>query len=136
VIDYSRDDLKSRARELAPDGIDVVFDPVGDRYAEPALRTLGYLGRYLVIGFAGGEIPRLPINQVLLRNRAIVGVDWGAWAGAHPTAQQGLLAELLGWASAGRIHPVEPTAYPFSQASAALDDLVNRRIAGKIVLVP
>ncbi len=136
VIDYAADDLKSGVKALAPDGVDVVFDPVGDALAEPALRSLGYLGRYLVIGFAGGDIPRLPINQVLLRNRAIVGVDWGAWASANPSLQQTLLAELLDWAATGRITPVEPHVYPFEAASTALADLINRRIHGKVVLRP
>lgn len=136
TIEYGREDLKTRAREIAPDGVDVVFDPVGDRLAEAALRALGYLGRYLVIGFAGGEIPRLPINQVLLRNRAIVGVDWGAWAGSFPDDQRTLLRELLTWAAAGRLHPAEPRTHPFEHASTALDDLVNRRVFGKVALVP
>lgn len=136
VIDYHAEDLKSRAKTLAPDGVDVVFDPVGDRLAEPALRSLGYLGRYLVIGFAGGNIPRLPINQVLLRNRAIVGVDWGAWASANPSLQQALLNELLSWAARGRVTPVEPRPYAFEDASVALDDLINRRVHGKVVLRP
>jgi len=136
TIDYTAHDLKARAREIAPDGVDVVFDPVGDRHAESALRTLGYLGRYLVIGFAGGDIPRLPVNQVLLRNRSIVGVDWGAWASAFPAEQHALLDELLAWVVEGRLHPVQPLAYPFAGASQALDDLLQRRVHGKIVLVP
>jgi len=136
TIDYGREDLKARAREIAPEGVDVVFDPVGDVHAEPSLRALGYLGRYLVIGFAGGAIPRLPINQVLLRNRAIVGVDWGAWAGSFPDAQRALLRELLAWTASRRLNPAEPSTYPFERASAALDDLVNRRAFGKVVLTP
>jgi NADPH2:quinone reductase len=136
TVDYGTEDLRSRIRELAPNGVDIVFDPVGDRLAESALRSLGYLGRYLVIGFAGGDIPRLPVNQVLLRNRAIVGVDWGAWAGAFPDEQRKLLLELLDLAGRGQLHPAEPTAYPFDRASDALADLVSRRVAGKIALVP
>ncbi len=134
-IDYGIEDLKTRAKELAPNGVDVVFDPVGGPLAEPALRSLGYLGRYLVIGFAG-EIPRLPTNQVLLRNRAILGVDWGAWASAHPDAQQALLGELLDWAGDGRIRPVEPIVYAFDDASIALADLIKRAVYGKVVLRP
>jgi NADPH2:quinone reductase len=137
VIDTTREDLKGRVREFAGgSGIDVVLDPVGGALAEPALRALGYLGRYLVIGFAAGVIPRLPLNQVLLRNRAIVGVDWGAWAMQHPAEQRALLTELLRMVSDGRLSPAAPTAYPFERVAAALNDLLNRRVTGKIVLVP
>jgi NADPH2:quinone reductase len=135
-IDYSHEDLKEKARELSGGGVDLVFDPVGDHLAEPALRAMGYDGRYLVIGFAGGEIPRLPINQVLLRNRNILGVDWGAWSSAFQDAQNELLSELLEMAGSGGLHPSEPHPYPFDAASEALDDLIHRRVHGKIVLLP
>jgi NADPH2:quinone reductase len=136
LIDYTREDLKARGRELSGGGVDVVVDPVGDDKAEPALRALGYDGRYLVIGFAGGEIPRLPLNQVLLRNRQIVGVDWGAWMMAHPEQQRELMGELMAMVTAGRLHPPEPTTYPLQRVGDALDDLLGRKVAGKIVLVP
>jgi NADPH2:quinone reductase len=135
-IRYDVEDLKTRARELAGGGVDVVFDAVGDAWSEPALRALGFDGRLLVIGFAGGEIPRLPLNQVLLRNRNVIGVDWGAWMMGHGAQQRALLEELLAWASAGRLHPSEPTHYPLEDAQRALDDLMNRRVNGKAALVP
>ncbi len=137
VIDTTVEDVKTRVREFAGgSGIDVVLDPVGGALAEPALRSLGYLGRYLVIGFAAGAIPKLPLNQVLLRNRAIVGVDWGAWAMQHPAEQRGLLTELLRMVADGRLFPAAPTAYPFDRVADALNDLLNRRVTGKVVLVP
>lgn len=136
VIDYTTEDLKSRARELSGGGVDVVFDPVGGPWTEPALRALGLFGRLVVIGFAAGDIPRIPLNQVLLRNRAVVGVDWGAWALANPVENQQLLGELLGWVVGGRLRPGEPTAYPLARAAEALDDLLGRRLVGKAVLVP
>lgn len=147
LVDYGTEDLKTRARQLAeqlsrsagrpePTGVDVVLDPVGGDHAEGALRALGYLGRYIVIGFAAGDIPRLPLNQVLLRNRSIVGVDWGAWSIAEPDANRTLLAELLDLVGAGRLHPPEPSAYPLEGAGEALDDLLGRRLTGKAVLVP
>jgi len=136
VIDYGAEDLKSRARELAGGGVDVVLDPVGGALSEPALRAMGYDGRFLVIGFAAGEIPRIPLNQVLLRNRNVVGVDWGAWMMGHPAEQRALLRELLGWVEAGRLHPSEPTGYELHQVSGALDDLLGRRVNGKAVLLP
>lgn len=137
VIDYSTEDLKTRARELAGGtGVDVVVDPVGGDKAEPSLRALGYNGRYLVIGFAGGDIPRVPLNQVLLRNRHVVGVDWGAWMLAHGDEQRALLEELLAMVADGQLHPPEPTARPFDDAPAALADLLAHRVTGKLVLVP
>ena len=137
VIDYTTGDLKVRARELTGgDGVDVVLDPVGGDSADPALRSLRLFGRYLVIGFAAGEIPRLPLNQVLLRNRSILGVDWGAWAMQHGPQNRALLDELFAWAAEGRITPPEPTAYPLDRVADALGDLLGRRLTGKAVLVP
>lgn len=136
TIDYEREDLKARARELSDGGVDVVVDPVGDKHAEPALRALRWMGRYLVIGFAGGDIPSLPANQVLLNNRTVVGVDWGAWTGRDPEGNRDLLAELMQLAGAGALSPVRPTEYPLDEVAAALTDLQERRIGGKVVLVP
>ena len=136
TIDYEREDLKDRARELSDGGVDVVVDPVGDRWAEPALRSLRWMGRYLVIWFAGGEIPRLPVNQVLLNNRTLVGVDWGAWTGRDPAGNQALLAQLMELAAAGQLHPVEPSEYPLDDVVRALTDLQDRKVGGKVVLVP
>jgi NADPH:quinone reductase len=137
VIDYGTEDLKARARELAGgDGVDVVVDPVGGDHSEAALRALRVFGRLVVIGFAAGEIPRLPLNQVLLRNRSILGVDWGAWGMQHAAANRALVEELFGWAGEGRIHPPEPTTYPLEEVADALRDLTGRRLAGKAALVP
>jgi NADPH2:quinone reductase len=136
TIAYEDEDLKVRARELSGGGVDVVVDPVGDRFADPALRALRWMGRYLVIGFAGGAIPALPANQVLLNNRTVLGVDWGAWTMRDPDGNQALLAELLALAGSGALSPVEPTAYPLDQAVQALTDLQDRKVAGKVVLVP
>jgi NADPH2:quinone reductase len=136
TIAYESEDLKVRARELSDGGVDVVVDPVGDRFAEPALRALGWMGRYLVIGFAGGEIPKLPANQVLLNNRTVVGIDWGAWTIRDPAGNRALLGELLELAGSGALSPTEPTEYPLDDAVKALTDLAERRVAGKVVLVP
>jgi NADPH2:quinone reductase len=136
TIAYETEDLKDRARELSGGGVDVVVDPVGDRFAEPALRSLGWMGRYLVIGFAGGDIPKLPANQVLLNNRTVVGVDWGAWTMRDPDGNQAVLAQLFDLAGSGALTPVEPIAYPLDEVVRALTDLQERRVAGKVVLVP
>ena len=135
VIDPDTEDLKIRARELGGGGVDVVVDPVGGALAEPALRALRTGGRYLVIGFASGDIPALPLNQVLLNNRTVLGVDWGAWAMRHPDAQRALLEEALAMVRAGRVHPVAPTTYPLERAAEALADLEGRRVVGKVALV-
>jgi NADPH2:quinone reductase len=141
-VDYGHEDLKTRARELAvaggstSGGVDVVVDPVGADHAEPALRALGTDGRYLVIGFAGGEIPRLPLNQILLRSRRVIGVDWGAWMLGHGPEQAALLTELLAMVAEDRLHPPEPVARPLAEAPTALADLLGRRVTGKLVLVP
>lgn len=136
TIAYETEDLKVRARELSGGGVDVVVDPVGDRFADPALRSLGWMGRYLVIGFAGGKIPELRANQALLNNRTIVGVDWGAWTMRDPDGNRALLGELMEMAGSGAVSPVEPVAYPLDDVVTVLADLQNRRIAGKAVLVP
>ncbi len=136
TIAYESEDLKVRARELSGGGVDVVVDPVGGAQAEPALRALRWGGRFMVVGFASGEIPRLPINQVLLNNRAVVGVDWGAWTFRNPQDQRQLLDEVLAMAAGGGLHPVEPVAYPLDHAAQALRDLEERKVTGKVILVP
>ena len=136
TIDYEGEDLKTRARQLSEGGVDVVVDPVGGRHAEAALRALRTGGRYLVLGFAGGSIPSLPLNQVLLNNRSVIGVDWGAWASAHPGDNHRLVGEMFDLARAGRIHPPEPTRYPLAEAGAALSAMLTRGTTGKVALVP
>jgi NADPH2:quinone reductase len=116
-------------------GIDLVYDPVGGEGGEVALRALGEDGQYLVIGFVAG-IPKLPANQVLLRNRRVTGVDWGAWVGRNGDANRALLAEVVERIAAGDLAPVEPVAYPLHEAARALRDLAERKVAGKVALVP
>jgi NADPH:quinone reductase len=116
-------------------GVDLVYDPVGGEVGEVALRALGEDGQYLVIGFVAG-IPKLPANQVLLRNRRVTGVDWGAWVGRNGDANRALLAEVVGRIATGDLDPVEPVAYPLHEAARALRDLADRKVAGKVALVP
>ena len=129
-------DLKAEIRAATGGGADVLVDPVGGAMAEPALRALGWMGRYVVIGFAAGDIPRIPLNQVLLNNRTVVGIDWGAWTFRDPAGNAALVAELLDLVAAGKLRPVEPVAYPLDQAAQALADLQGRNVTGKVVLVP
>ena len=136
VVNYATEDLKSRVRELTDGGADVVVDPVGGDASEPALRALGNGGRFLVIGFASGTIPELPANQILLRNRTVLGVDWGAWAMADPAANADVVAEVLEKVAEGVLTPAEPETYALGDAGTALRDLLERRITGKVCLAP
>jgi NADPH2:quinone reductase len=135
-IAYEDEDLKARARELSDGGVDLVVDIVGGAHAEPALRALRPGGRYLVIGFAAGTIPKLPLNQVLLNNRTIVGVDWGGWAMRNADDHAELETELFALAGSGELHPVEPVAAPLESAGRVLSDIEHRKVVGKVVLVP
>ena len=132
----SADDVKARARELTDgQGVDVVYDVVGGDTAEAALRALRFDGRFCVIGFTGG-IPRIPLNLVLLNNRTVVGVEWGGWAMRNPAGNTELVHEVLEQIEAGALHPVAPEERPLDGAASAISDLLERRAAGKIVLVP
>jgi NADPH2:quinone reductase len=137
VVDPAAGSVKEAARSWAGGtGVDVVIDPVGGALAEPSLRALGDRGRYCVIGFAAGEIPSIPLNQVLLRNRTVIGIDWGIWAMQHAEAQRALLRDLLGMVADGRIDPVRPNEYPLEDVARALEDLRGRRVVGKVALIP
>lgn len=135
TVDVLNDDVKAKVRELAGGGVDIVYDPVGGDLAEPCLRALNAGGEYMVVGFVAG-IPRLPANFVLLLNRTVVGVDWGAWVGRNQGENQKMLVEVMGRIIDGSLRPVEPVAYPMSRAVEAMRDLQNRKVAGKVALVP
>ncbi|MCW2920056.1 MAG: NADPH:quinone oxidoreductase family protein [Actinomycetia bacterium] len=134
VVDTTSADLKTAARAWSPGGVDVVYDPIGGELADPALRSLRDRGRYLVIGFASGTIPSLPLNQILLRNRTVVGVDWGSWSMSDGAGQRALLAELLDLVAAGTLDPIAPQTAPLDNAAEVMDDLLNRRVVGKVAL--
>ena len=135
IVNYDRDDLHGALKKLGGErGIDVVYDPVGGRYAEPALRSLAWLGRYLVVGFAAGEIPRIPLNLALLKSCDIRGVSWGAWTSREPGKQRSLMADILKWTAEGRLSAHVQAVYPLSEIAAALDVLAARKAMGKIVL--
>ena len=136
TVAYEREDLKTRVRELTDGGVDVVIDPVGGRHSEPALRATKTFGRFCVIGFASGPIASVPLNHVLLNNRTVVGVDWGAWAMRDPLGQPALLGELIEMVATGRLHPIVPTERPLDQAPQVMASLLDRTVTGKVVLVP
>jgi NADPH2:quinone reductase len=135
VINYATEDLKMRAKELSGGGVDVVVDPVGGDMAEPALRATGWNGRFLVIGFAGG-IEKLPANLVLLNNRSLIGVDWGAWTGRDQGGQREMLDEILAAVADGRLHPPQPNRERLEDAGAVLQSVLDRQLVGKTILVP
>lgn len=135
VIDYSSEDLKKRAKALTGgNGADVVVDPVGGAFSEPALRATAWRGRFLVIGFAAGDIPKVPLNLTLLKGCAVVGVFWGAFTAREPKANSANLAQLAEWFTAGRLKPVVSARYPLADAVAALEELAGRRAKGKVVI--
>jgi NADPH2:quinone reductase len=133
TVDSSPDDVNFR--ELTG-WVDVVVDPVGGAQSSSALRALREGGRLVVIGFASGTIPQLPANQVLLRNREVIGVDWGAWAMTHTSEQARMLDELLGAAGTGDVRPVAPRSYPLADVVSALNALLAREVTGKVALLP
>ncbi|MGO8921717.1 MAG: NADPH:quinone oxidoreductase family protein [Xanthobacteraceae bacterium] len=135
AVNYDREDLRGALKRLGGErGIDVVYDPVGGRYAEPALRSLGWLGRYLVVGFAAGEIPKIPLNLALLKSCDIRGVSWGAWTSREPLAQRRLMADILKWTAEGKLSAHVQAVYPLSEIAVALEVLAARKAMGKIVL--
>ena len=135
TINYASEDLRERIKTITGGrGVDVVYDPVGGVYTEPALRSMAWKGRYLVIGFTTGEIPRPPLNLALLKGCAIVGVFYGGFAQAEPQRYDELMQELLGWLAEGRIRPVITGRYPLERAAEALRLVADRKATGKIML--
>jgi NADPH2:quinone reductase len=136
-LNYADTDLRDGLRKLGGDhGIDVVYDPIGDKYAEPALRSLAWYGRYLVVGFAAGQIPKLPLNLVLLKSCDVRGVFWGSWTEREPEAHRANIADLLRWCAEGGISAHVHAAYPLAEGARALKDIANRKVMGKVVLRP
>lgn len=137
TINYSTEDLRRKLAELTGGkGPDVIYDPVGGAFAEPAFRSIAWRGRYLVIGFANGEIPKLPLNLALLKGAAIVGVFYGSFAQREPEAGQRVLTELMEWVRTGKIKPLVSARYPLERTVQALQDMSARKVTGKIVIVP
>lgn len=136
TIDYSRENLRDRIKALTDGrGVDVVYDPVGGEYSEPALRSMAWNGRFLVIGFTAGEIPRIPLNLPLLKGCSIVGVYYGGSLQHEPERGEANMAELMEWFRSGRVTPHVSATYPLEEAARALDDIAQRRAKGKIVLL-
>ncbi len=135
LIDYAQQDMRAELKRItAGRGVDLVFDPVGGAHALLALRSMAENGRYLVIGFASGEIPALPFNLPLLKSCQVVGVDWGGFAGRHPQRAGEVVREVLALASGGLIKDPPITRYPLERTGAAIADLAARRAIGKCVI--
>jgi NADPH2:quinone reductase len=137
LINYSTQDLRE-AIKAATDGRgpDVIYDPVGGAYAEPAFRSIAWRGRYLVIGFANGEIPKLPLNLMLLKGASVVGVFWGEFVRREPKGNAAAMAELLRWLAEGKIRPHISGRYALAETATALNDMAARKVTGKVVIQP
>jgi NADPH2:quinone reductase len=114
----------------------VIYDPVGGSYAEPAFRSIGWRGRYLVVGFANGDIPKLPFNLALLKGASIVGVFWGDFARREPQRNAAAFEQMVGWIREGKLTPLVSARYPLEDTARALNDMAQRRVLGKIVITP
>jgi NADPH2:quinone reductase len=137
TVNYARDNLRDGLRALTgSEGVDVIYDPVGGPYAEAALRALGWGGRFLVIGFAAGEIPKIPLNLTLLKSCDIRGVFWGAWTAREPEAHRANVRRLVDWAAEGKLSAHVHAVYPLAETAAALEAIANRQVMGKVILRP
>lgn len=135
TVNYAGTDLKAAVKDLTGTaGVDVIYDPVGDKFADPAFRTMGWGGRYLVIGFAGGEIPRLPLNLPLIKGASIVGVFWGDFVSRTPELHQENMAELYRMVLDGRISPFVSAHYPLEKGGEAIRAMMERKVTGKVLV--
>lgn len=135
VINYSEVSLKDAVKELTGGkGVDVVYDPVGGDYADPAIRSMAWNGRYLVIGFASGPIPKIPLNLTLLKGCSLVGVFWGRFSGEEPEQNIKNIGELWELFATGKISPVVTDSFPFEQYEEAFNCLIERRARGKVIM--
>ncbi|WP_157218162.1 NADPH:quinone oxidoreductase family protein [Flavisphingomonas formosensis] len=135
TIDYSREDLRAGIRRIAGDrGVDVVFDPVGGALAEPAFRSIERNGRYLVVGFAAGDIPSIPLNLPLVKSAAIIGVFWGSFVVADPEAHRRNAERLYDWHARGLLVPEISRRFPLEETAAAIRWVMDRKALGKVVV--
>jgi NADPH2:quinone reductase len=136
-INYETEDLKTRLKQLtAPKGVDVLYDPVGGAYAEPSLRAMAWDGRYLVLGFASGTIPKIPLNLVMLKGCAILGVFWTAFVERYPEKHRANMVELLDWCRQGLISPHIHASYALVETATALSLIEGRKVTGKVIVNP
>lgn len=137
TINYAKADLKEALKSATGGrGVDVIYDPVGGDYAESALRAIAWKGRFLVVGFAAGTIPKLPLNLALLKGCDIVGVYWGAFTDKEPAAQAANMAQIVAWCVGGKLSSHVHAVYPLAETAQALKDIAARKIMGKAILRP
>jgi NADPH2:quinone reductase len=136
VINYSSEDLRAGIKRTCGAGPDVIYDPVGDKFSEAAFRSIGWRGRHLVIGFAGGGIPAIPLNLTLLKGASLVGVFWGDFVRREPKNFAKGVKEMLSWIEAGKLRPLISKTYTLADAPQALLDMAARLVTGKIVITP
>jgi NADPH2:quinone reductase len=136
-INYETEDLKTRLKQLTkPKGVDVLYDPVGGAYAEPSLRAMSWEGRYLVLGFASGTIPRIPLNLVMLKGCAIIGVFWTAFVERYPEKHRANMIQLLDWCQQGLISPHIHASFALVETATALSLIEGRKVTGKVIVNP
>jgi len=136
TINYSQGNLRDQIKEATGGkGPDVIYDPVGGEFAEPAFRSIAWRGRYLVVGFAAGPIPSLPLNLALLKGASIVGVFWGDFARREPQANAHMMGELAQWYARGKVKPVIDRTMPMAELKAAYALMGSREVKGKLVMV-
>lgn len=137
VVNYAKEDVKDALKRLGGEhGIDVIFDPVGGRYSEAALRAIAWEGRHLVVGFAAGEIPKLPLNLTLLKGCAVLGVYWGEWVKHDPVNYRASIDQLAHWCAEGRISGHIHAVFPLAETAQALKALSERKAMGKVIVKP
>lgn len=137
LINYSTEDMKARLKEITGGkGVDVIYDPVGGDYTETAFRSMAAGGRLLVVGFAAGDIPKIPINLCLLKQSSLVGVFWGAWASKNPGEQMQNMKEILGMVATGAVRASVNDVFPLADVEQAYACLTERRAKGKVILTP
>jgi NADPH2:quinone reductase len=135
TINYANEDVKEGLRRVTGGkGVDVIYDPVGGAHAEAALRAIAWAGRFLVIGFAAGEIPKIPLNLALLKGCDILGVFWGSFIERDPKGHQANMADLVRWTAEGKLSAHVHAAYPLKDTSAALKAIADRKVMGKVIL--
>ena len=134
-INYSEEDLRDGIkRTTGGAGADVVYDPVGDKFFEPAFRSIAWNGRYLVVGFAGGEIPKLPMNLPLIKGAAIIGVFWGRFTATEPKLHQENMTELMGWLKDGKLKPHVSKRFSLEEGGEAIRWMMDRKAMGKVLI--
>lgn len=137
LINYSKEDLREAVKAATGGkGPEVIYDPVGGDYSEAAFRSIAWGGRHLVVGFANGDIPKLPLNLTLLKGASLVGVFWGEFTKRNPKANLANMRQLLQWLHEGKIQPHISGRYPLDQAAQALDDMAARKVTGKVIVLP